>query len=373
MSMMELNTSEKMLFALLKASMNELPADVSFFREVTEDDWKQCYRLAARQGVMALAWDGIRTLPEECQLPRALKLTWAMAVEDYERKYARYCRTIDELTAFYAKEGIATVQMKGVGLSTYYPIPSHREGGDIDIYTFSADKNRMTDEQANRLADELMKRQGIPIEMHSYKHSNFYYKGIPVENHKVFLNVEHYPIAVQVDALLKKVLEPREALLLEGACRIWIPSPAFNMMFLSFHASQHYGSGLSLHHLCDWAMLIKRYGLVLPYELKDKRFLEAIAAFTFLCNRYLGIAVEGNGGEALADEMLEEILHPRYPHKLGVPVKGRWNILKFKTRRFLYMASISNRILYRPLWKRIWASIVAHVRRPETIFQTQPD
>ena len=94
--------------------------------------------------------------------------------------------------------------MKGVGLSTYYPIPSHREGGDIDIYTFSADKNRMTDEQANRLADELMERQGIPIEMHSYKHSNFYYKGIPVENHKVFLNVEHYPIAVQVDALLKR-------------------------------------------------------------------------------------------------------------------------------------------------------------------------
>ena len=53
-----------------------------------------------------LAWDGIRTLPEELQLPRALKLTWAMAVEDYEKKYARYCHTIDELTAYYAKEGI---------------------------------------------------------------------------------------------------------------------------------------------------------------------------------------------------------------------------------------------------------------------------
>lgn len=371
--MMELNTSEKMLLALLRASLNEVAVDGVCFRGATEEEWKQCYRLAARQGVMALAWDGIRTLPEEVQLPRALKLTWAMAVEDYEKRYARYCRTIDELTALYAKEGIATVQMKGVGLSAYYPVPSHREGGDIDIYTFSADKNRLTDEQANRLADELMKRQGIQVDMHSYKHSNFFYKGVPIENHKVFLNVEHYPVAAQVDALLRKVLQPQETFLLDGTCRIMTPSAAFNTMFLAFHASQHYGSGLALHHLCDWAMLLKRHGLILPDELKDARFLEAIAAFTRLCNSYLGTSVEMEGGEALADEIMREILHPRYPHKAGVPVKGKWNILVFKTRRFLYTSRISNRILYCPLWKRVWASVVSHVRRPETIFQTQAD
>ena len=370
---MELNVSEKMLMALLRASLNEASADISLFREATEDDWKQCYRLAARQGVMALAWDGICTLSPACQVYDDLKIVWALAVEKYEKKYARYCRTIDELTALYAKESIATVQMKGVGLSTYYPVPAHREGGDIDIYTFSADKDRLTDAEANRLADELMERQGIEVEMHSYKHSNFYYKGIPIENHKFFLNVEHYPVAVQVNALLEKVLEPRETSLLDGGCRIWIPSPAFNTLFLAFHASQHYGSGLSLHHLCDWAMLLKRYGLALPEELTDKRFLEAIAAFTQLCNRYLGTSVPVKGGEALADEMLQEILHPRYPHKAGVRVSGKWNILLYKTRRFFYMARISNRILYRPLWKRIWASVVAHVRRPETIFKTQAD
>ena len=117
-------------------------------------------------------------------------------------------------------------------------------------------------------------------------------------------------------------------------------------------------------------MLLKRYGLVLPEELKDKRFLEAIAAFTHLCNRYLGTSVKVTGGEALADEILEEVLHPRYPHKMGVPVKGKWNILVYKTRRFLYMSKVSNRILYLPLWKRIWKSVIAHLQRPETIFQT---
>lgn len=371
--MMELNTSEKMLLALLKASLNEIPVETSYFQGATEKDWKQCYQMAARQGVMALAWDGTSTLPKELQVPRVLKLTWAMAVENYENRYSRYCHAIHDLSAFYAERGIKTIQLKGVGLSAYYPIPSHREGGDIDIYTCSNNLQKMTDAEANSLADKLVKEQGIDVEMHSYKHSNFYYKGVPIENHKCFLNVKHYPVAVQVNALLKKVLQPQETFLLDGTCRIMTPSAPFNTMFLAFHASQHYGGGLALHHLCDWAMLLKRHGLTLPDELKDKRFLEAIAAFTQLCNRYLGTSVKVEGGEALADEVLQEILRPRYPHKMGVPVKGKWNILVFKTRRFIYTSRISNRILYRPLWKRIWQSVVAHVRRPETIFKTQAD
>ena len=371
MKTVSLNTSERMLFALLRASLHQKEAEQVFFQQVSEEDWKQCYSLSARQGVMALAWDGVITLPANLQPPRALKLTWGMAVQDYEAKYARYCRTIQELSAFYAEHGIVTVQMKGVGLSSYYPVPAHREGGDIDIFTFSADKSKMTDAEANRLADELMIQQGIEVELHSYKHSNFYYKGIPIENHKFFLNVEHYPVAVQVNELLKQCLQPQATKLLEGECNILTPSSAFNTLFLAFHASQHYGSGIALHHLCDWAMLVKRYGLQLPQELTDKHFLGAIAAFTQLCNRYLGTEVEVTGGKELADEILEEILHSRFPHKEGVPVKGKWNIFIYKTRRFLYMSKVSNRILYLPLWKRIRKSVVAHVCHPETIFQTE--
>ena len=371
MKTVALNTSERMLFALLRASLHQKEAEQTFFQQVSEEDWKQCYRLAAKQGVMALAWDGIITLPADLQPPRALKLTWGMAVQDYEAKYARYCRTIQELSAFYAEHGIVTVQMKGVGLSSYYPVPAHREGGDIDIFTFSADKSEMTDAEANRLADKLMRQQGIEVELHSYKHSNFYYKGIPIENHKFFLNVEHYPVAAQVNELLKECLQPQVTDLLEGECSILTPSSAFNTLFLAFHASQHYGSGIALHHLCDWAMLVKRYGLQLPQELTDKHFLGAIAAFTQLCNRYLGTEVDVTGGKELADEILEEILHSRFPHKEGVPVKGKWNIFIYKTRRFLYMSKVSNRILYLPLWKRIWKSVVAHVCHPETIFQTE--
>ena len=86
MKTVSLNTSERMLFALLRASLHQKEAELAFFQQVSEEDWKQCYRLAAKQGVMALAWDGIITLPADLQPPRALKLTWGMAVQDYEAK-----------------------------------------------------------------------------------------------------------------------------------------------------------------------------------------------------------------------------------------------------------------------------------------------
>ena len=215
--------SEQMLFALLRSSLHEQEVEQVFFHEATDNDWKQCYQTAISQGVMALAWDGVMRLPQELHPAKNLKLAWAMAVERYETKYLRYCKTVNELSAFYAQHGITTVQLKGVGFSTYYPVPSHREGGDIDIYTYSSDKNKMSDADANALADTLMQEQGIEVEMHSYKHSNFYYKGVPIENHKSFLNVKDIKEAVLANELLNRYLNPREVSLAEG--RVLIPSP----------------------------------------------------------------------------------------------------------------------------------------------------
>ena len=54
--------SELMLFALLRSSLHEKEVEVECFQEATDDDWKQCHQIAAAQGVMALAWDGVLCL-----------------------------------------------------------------------------------------------------------------------------------------------------------------------------------------------------------------------------------------------------------------------------------------------------------------------
>ena len=360
--------SEQMLFALLRASLHEQEVEQDFFQHATANDWKQCRQLATDQGVMALAWDGMLRLPKELQPPRNLKLPWAMAVERYEAKYLRYCKTVDELSAFYATHGIATIQLKGVGFSTYYPVPMHREGGDIDIYTYSADTSKLSDKEANRLADTLMEQQGIEVEYDSYKHSNFYYKSIPIENHKRFLNVEEIQEAIVADEILHSELNPRTVALKEG--KVQIPSPAFNALFIAFHTLQHYGSGVALHHLCDWAMILKHNGLQLHPELESKPFRQGVYAMTQLCNRYLGTSVPVDGGEKIAEDIMKEIMNPKFV--AIVPINNKIGIIFYKLRRLLYRQKLKNTIFHEPLMKRLWISTVNHIRKPESIFSKKP-
>ena len=364
----KLSTPERMLLALLRAALSCVEAEVDVFRDVTDADWKQCYRLAMQQGVKALAWDGVATLPAGLRPFYELYVTWAMAVDNYEQRYAHYCRTVHRLSALYATHGIRTVQLKGVGLSALYPVPAHREGGDIDIYTSSANPSELTDIEANRLADELIRQQGIGVKAHSYKHSNFTYQGIPVENHHCFVNVRHYAVAAQIEPLLQEVLCPQPVDLLGGECRIFTPSEAFNTLFLSYHAAQHYGSGFSLHHLCDWAVLVRRHGMHLPDAVTDPFFREFVAALTQLCNRFLGTEVAVSGGGVLADEMLHELLRPPFPHKAKVDADSKWGILWYKIRRFWHTSMLLHRIHRANPWRRFWRSLVYHLRKPYKIF-----
>lgn len=365
MKAIQLSTSEQMLFTLLRASLHETDPEHSFFRAVSANDWKQCYKLASNQGVMALAWDSVLRLPKDMQPPLSIKITWAAGVEAYEKKYLRYCSTINEVSRFYNRHGISVMQLKGVGFSTLYPVPCHREGGDIDIYTYSADKNNMTDKEANRLADILMQQQGINVDTKlSKKHSNFYYKGIPFENHKTFLNVKTYKTALQADNILHKNMHPTLVPLAEG--EIMIPSREFNTLFISFHAMQHYGRGLAIHHLCDWAIILLRYGLQLPEEIKDTKFLAGIAALTQLCNKYLGTSQPIKGDESIAIEMMNEIMYPRFLKK--APTNNKIKIIVYKTRRLLYLHKISNKVLESSLIDTIFKSIVAHILKPSSIF-----
>ena len=364
MKTMTLNTPTKMLFALLSASLHEKEVDTRPFINASAEEWAACYRLAGAQGVMALAWGGVVKLPTELMPPRQVKLSWASGVMAYEKIYDRYCNTAVELAEYYAEHGIRMMQLKGVGFSVLYPNPMHREGGDIDIYTYAANKEQMSDEQANSLADELMRRQGIKVNTHNPKHSEFYYKGIPIENHKTFLNVETYEAAVQVERALKENMNPVITALGEGS--VLTPSPTFNTLFIAFHACQHYGSGLALHHLCDWAVILKHYGLHIPEGVTNQGFLDGVAALTMLCNRYLGTDVEVNADEQLVTDMLDEMLNPRYAAE--VPTKNKVGIIVYKTKRLLYTHRLKKRILYSTLWSRVWPSIVSHLRDPKSIF-----
>ena len=70
--------------------------------------------------------------------------------------------------------------------------------------------------------------------------------------------------------------------------------------------------------------------------------------------------------EALAEKMWKEILNPKY--KTAVPEKSKVGIILYKTGRLLHNHKLISSVFDRSLVRRLWGSIVFHIRNPKTIF-----
>lgn len=361
------NRHIEMLFALLRLGLGtgslETKANTKALEECSPADWQDCYKEALNQGVAAIAWDGIAKLPKELQPPISTKIPWGVYTEQCEAKYRRYCRAVGELSALFAERGIAMVQIKGVGFASYYPKPSHREGGDIDIYTYSSNTAKMSHAQANALADSMM-TDGMCRDEISYKHSKFYYKGIPVENHKCFLNVRNYRSAKHLEPLLLKLLNPVETTLPDGERSIQTPSLRFCTIHTAYHAMSHYYEGLRLHHLCDWAIILKQTGGQMPSEVTDSRFLAWADNLTQLCDHYLATRVGGCGVSNQAQEIMDSMVDSQL--RTRVPYKDPIRILIYKTLRMFYRAWVRKKYLGRN--RLPFFSIKYHIKNPHKIF-----
>ena len=126
------------LFALLRKALHPEREEPKL--RSLQLDWPALYRLAANQGVLALAWDGVERavaagdLVQE-QLPdRMLKIKWALAVEAIEKRHKRQLACVQRMDEVLHEARESVMLFKGVSLAQFYPVPHHRECGDIDIY-----------------------------------------------------------------------------------------------------------------------------------------------------------------------------------------------------------------------------------------------
>lgn len=363
----------KILTELLRVALGGGAVNEELFAVATEETWTACHRLAVHQGVMALAWDGVQRLPSALQPPRALKINWALAVERYEKRYAHYCRTVHELSGLFRSHGIGMVQLKGVGFSANYPVPSRREGGDIDIYLRALPGSGLTDEEAFTLGEKLMEERGVEIDRkHSEKHNTFSYNGILIENHKTLLNVSTTPESRALDVwLMERAKEVGEAQLLDGECPVSVPSDAFNAAFIVFHAAQHYIQGLSLHHLCDWHCMLLHGGAdLLPRHLIPTKTLRFIDALSGLCHTLLGNPWAGEYDRAFAEEIWQAMLHLTESSREAERVKG--NLLRtfvYKWRRMWQRHRRINRVFDRPFRDMLLTIFKNNYRDPARLFR----
>lgn len=149
----------KQFFYLLRAAIGTGPF---FERPRTSDEWRAMYRLSVVQGVTAVVFDFIKTLPKSEAPDRALLMEWLSAATSVEQTMRRMQVTAEEFAEAMEKREIPVVVLKGMAFAQYYPNPLFRECGDLDCYMMGKK------EEGDLAAVEL----GGKVEEAGYKHSH---------------------------------------------------------------------------------------------------------------------------------------------------------------------------------------------------------
>ena len=155
--------------------------------------------------------------------------------------------------------GLRTLVLKGFALGECYPVPQHRYSCDFDCFLMG--DGPATDRSAFEQGNRAMEAAGVKVDRSFYKHSSAKFKDVKVENHLFLVGWRGSARWKRFELELERMLEAPGALRpLEGSSLLVGP-PLFNALFLTRHAHQHFlvEEGISLRHVCDWAMFLKRY------------------------------------------------------------------------------------------------------------------
>lgn len=333
--------------------------------------WPQVYRLSARQGVAAIAWDGLQRLASEGaispeQAPdRATKLQWALAAERTKEQYLKHRRTIVRLATIYTEADIKMMILKGFGLSLLYPTPEHRSCSDIDIWLFGEQER----------ADELLRRRlNIKIDEDKHHHTVFYLDGVMVENHYDFLNIHAHLSNRDIEEQLRERAEHPDIVEFEG-CTIYVPNADCHALFLLRHAAAHFAAAeIVLRHVTDWAMFVKHNHAKIDWVwLRDvarhhnmDRFLDAMNVISSeLCNIDLALMPDTVRRPELERRILGDILSPEFDETM--PERGLLRIVWFKYRRW-WANRWKHRLVYREgLISTFLVQLRSHLIKPKSI------
>ena len=354
------------LFALLRLTLIGGDYSRTLFDRMSNNKWQDVYNAALEQGVLAFAYDGIRKLDEEYQPELDIKVQWAYNVSHIENIYAKQLSSAKKLTTFFAKRGINTMILKGLSLASFYPEPTHRQSGDIDIYLMGDyDKG-----------NEAVKKAGIDLRLDFFVHSEFTVDGINVENHLYFVNPNVNRTGEYVQqALLSLVDNYDNHPTVAGAL---IPSAEFATLFFARHASWHYAREcIKLRDICDWGIMLNHYknsieSQTILTHLENCGLTRFAAILTTIAEQILGVTLPlhfSERYEALATRVLEDILSFEDEQK-----HSQMNFIRafaLKTRNRISRKWCYDEVVPDSYWGNIWYSIKGYITSPLKVFKAK--
>ena len=322
----------KLFFHILRAAIGTEPC---YRRSLTSDEWRALYRVCVVQGVTAVVFDFVKTLPKSEAPNMALLMEWLSAATAVEQTMRRMQITAEEFAEEMERREIPVVVLKGLAFAQYYKNPLHRECGDLDCYM-------MGKKEAGDLAALEL---GGTMEEAGYKHSHLLFKGLTIENHRFFTDFDNTLTGMLTEQVLGELIQEEQTYI--GDSKLSCPSANFNALFLLKHTQGHFiDEGIRMRHVLDWALFLRAkqeevdWSKVMPM-LETTRTAQFAGVMTAIAVRSLSIEVLNKGLRTLASnaeqKMVEAVLADIMGEQPPIYVNGLWHKTKRILRRFRRM------------------------------------
>ena len=292
---------EDSLFQLLRIGLEiEQPSDEAIKRlaSLTGEQWIEMRDLAERQGVSAIAIDGIYNLSQRYGREsigtdvspgqwKLIMLEWMGNLLMIEQSNEVQRDVMNDLAKKWNEAGCRVMVMKGQANCTLYPHPNHRSKGDIDCYLFE------NYAKGNYVARHI----GADVDESWYKHSVISYKGETFENHQYFVHTRDGKGGKLLEKDLEDALKVDSSQFSPLSEYVVCPPVQWTAMFLTYHACAHFISeGLNLKQVLDWAMFLKKHQSDVDwsrfYTFCGRHHLSRFAdVATAIAKDYLGIQI----------------------------------------------------------------------------------
>ena len=242
-----MNTQQKIFFDFLRFSIGSAKETPSSLKEA---DWKELYRIAQKQCLVGVLFDGIKKLPaEHMGMKKELLLQWMAESQMLEKANVRLNDAAIHVSEWFRKKGFRTCILKGQGNALMYPYPYSRTPGDIDIWVEGGDKRVIS-----------FVRSISPHEKACYHHIEFpSYKGVEVEVHYRPSFLQCFWHNRKLQEYYERVKEEQfsHRVMLGEQGEIAIPMVEFNLIFQLTHIYAHLmNEGIGLRQLLDYYFVV---------------------------------------------------------------------------------------------------------------------
>lgn len=236
------------LLTLLRAGLYGI--SVVLEKSLSAKKWETVYDIAMKQGVAAVAGEGLSFVNQQALPPKVLLLQWIGQSLAQKQAFSQQRACSDSLRKLWQGAGVNCIELKGYSIGRYYYVPESRYSCDFDCFLSDYEKG-----------NQIVEATGVEVNRAFYKNSSFTWKDLYVENHQFCTPVRGNNAMKRLERTLRGLLEGCEE----------YPGADFSALFMMEHAWAHFfEEALTLKQLCDWAVFRKACGGDVDWSLYER-------------------------------------------------------------------------------------------------------